>query len=336
MREIPGSVVRPTVSDSMLKARRRNTSATRFRTPGLSSTRAIESVMHELSVTYTGDASRAGRSRAASVTDTIHDQIGSAAVSTSTDGSGRRIIASRSAPAGTIGYTLSSCSTRKSMSTVPSACARTRHDIVDLGTLLGAKPQQAVRLGNLHEVRDCAAAWPRTAARRRTPATAAPCRGYPLLMTATLTLTPSCAAVRQLRLRHLEAAVPDDRPDLRIGPRHLGADGRRQTEAHRAEPARRDERARILVMVVLRFPHLVLADVGDDDRLALGHPPDVVDHVRRVEVAVVRQRLNVSDRRIALHGADVLQPWPVIGPADELEQLPQRLSQVGHDRGIGR
>ena len=48
------------------------------------------------------------------------DQIGSAAVSTSTDSFGRRIIASRSLPAGTIGYTLSSCSTRKSITTVPS------------------------------------------------------------------------------------------------------------------------------------------------------------------------------------------------------------------------
>ena len=34
------------------------------------------------------------------------------------DGLGRRIIASRSAPAGTIGYTVSSCSTWKSMTTV--------------------------------------------------------------------------------------------------------------------------------------------------------------------------------------------------------------------------
>src|SRR5687768_13885039 len=40
MRDTPATSVRPTVSDSMLKARRRNTSATRLRTPGLSSTRA--------------------------------------------------------------------------------------------------------------------------------------------------------------------------------------------------------------------------------------------------------------------------------------------------------
>ena len=38
IRESPGVSVCPTVSDSMLKARRRNSEATRFRTPGLLST----------------------------------------------------------------------------------------------------------------------------------------------------------------------------------------------------------------------------------------------------------------------------------------------------------
>ena len=38
MRETPGRSVWPTVSDSMLKARRRNREAMRFSTPGLSST----------------------------------------------------------------------------------------------------------------------------------------------------------------------------------------------------------------------------------------------------------------------------------------------------------
>jgi len=40
IREMPGTSVRPTVSDSMLNARRRNSDATRLSTPGLSSTRA--------------------------------------------------------------------------------------------------------------------------------------------------------------------------------------------------------------------------------------------------------------------------------------------------------
>src|SRR5687768_12225882 len=40
MRDTPATSVRPTVSDSMLKARRRNSDATRLSTPGLSSTKA--------------------------------------------------------------------------------------------------------------------------------------------------------------------------------------------------------------------------------------------------------------------------------------------------------
>ena len=71
MREMPAVSVWPTVSESMLKARRRNSDATRLSTPGLSST----------------------------WTTKVHHW--SAPVSAST--LGRRIIACRSAPAGTIG-----------------------------------------------------------------------------------------------------------------------------------------------------------------------------------------------------------------------------------------
>jgi hypothetical protein len=57
---------------------------------------------------------------------------------------------------------------------------------------------------------------------------------------------------------------------------------------------------RRFVMVVLRFPHLMLADVGHHDGVAFRHPPDVVDHVRGIQMAIVGQILNVSDRRVAL------------------------------------
>ena len=87
-------------------------------------------------------------------------------------------------------------------------------------------------------------------------------------MIATLTLMPLLRAGGQLARGHLEAAVADDDPDLSSGPAKLGADRRREREAHRAEAARGDELPRDVVLVVLRFPHLVLADVGDDERLA--------------------------------------------------------------------
>ena len=120
-------------------------------------------------------------------------------------------------------------------------------------------------------------------------------------MIATLIGDPFLHGGRELAHRHLEAAVADDGPDFRVGPGALGADRRRHGEPHRAESARRDERSRRLVVVVLRFPHLVLADVGDDDGVAvLRRAPQVVDDVRGIEVAVVGQRLDVADRRISL------------------------------------
>ena len=67
------------------------------------------------------------------------------------DGCGRRIIASRSAPAGTIGYTLSSCSTRKSMSDRASARARCTTSSTS-ARLSTRNPSQPVRLGDLDEV----------------------------------------------------------------------------------------------------------------------------------------------------------------------------------------
>jgi hypothetical protein len=58
-------------------------------------------------------------------------------------------------------------------------------------------------------------------------------------MMATLIFRRSCAS--ELRLRHLEAAVTDDRPYVCIGAGELAADRRRQPEPHRSEAAGRDE-----------------------------------------------------------------------------------------------
>jgi hypothetical protein len=112
---------------------------------------------------------------------------------------------------------------------------------------------------------------------------------------------------------HLEAAVAGDDPDVFLGAGELGADGGGQREAHGAEAAGGDERAQGVVLVVLRLPHLVLADVGDDDGLgqALGGEglgPDVVDDVRGVEVAVVGEVDDVADGLGAFHAVDFGDP----------------------------
>ena len=68
---------------------------------------------------------------------------------------------------------------------------------------------------------------------------------------------------------HQDRAVAGeaDHGALRLGQR--GADGGRQAEAHRAEPAGGQPLARAAERVGLRDPHLVLADVGGDDRVVV-------------------------------------------------------------------
>ena len=67
------------------------------------------------------------------------------------------------------------------------------------------------------------------------------------------------------------------------------------------------------VLVVLGFPHLVLADVGDDDGVAVARlAPEIVDDVRGVEVAVVGQVLNVADRGVALQLVDEVEPLAAV------------------------
>src|SRR5579859_2268656 len=104
----------------------------------------------------------------------------------------------------------------------------------------------------------------------------------------------------ELAYGHLEAAVANDDPNFRIRLGKFGADGRGQRETHGAQTAGSNERARLVVMVILRFPHLVLADVGDHNGFAACFFPEVVDDVRGVKMAVVGKALDVAHGGIAL------------------------------------
>ena len=124
----------------------------------------------------------------------------------------------------------------------------------------------------------------------------------------------------QLGCGHLEAAVAGDDPDFLIRAGEFCADGCGQCESHGAQAAGGDERARMLVVVVLRLPHLVLAHVGDHDGVAAGDAPDVVDDVRRVEVAGVGQVLDVAHGHLALAGFDGLDPRRAVAAANARQQ----------------
>ena len=99
----------------------------------------------------------------------------------------------------------------------------------------------------------------------------------------------------QLAHGHLESAIAHNNPDFGIGLREFGADSGGKSETHRTESTGGDQRAGAIVVVILRFPHLVLADVGDDDGLTSGFFPKVVDDMSCVEVPTIWQALNVAD-----------------------------------------
>ncbi len=65
---------------------------------------------------------------------------------------------------------------------------------------------------------------------------------------------------------HLEAAITCHDPHQPIRTRHLGADRCWQCIAHRAQTAARQQLSNLIVNEVLAFPHLVLSDIGHDNR----------------------------------------------------------------------
>ena len=87
-------------------------------------------------------------------------------------------------------------------------------------------------------------------------------------------------------------------------------------------------------MVVLRFPHLVLADVGHDDGVAVGGAPEIVDDVRRVQMAAVGQVLDVANGRIPLELLDVRDPLAAIARLHARHQHFERFLQIAHDADV--
>ena len=94
-----------------------------------------------------------------------------------------------------------------------------------------------------------------------------------------------------------------------------------------------------LVLEVLGLPHLVLADVCDDDGFFFaaggdGFAPDVVDDVGGVEVAVVGEVDDVADGGGAFGGVDVVEPGGG-ARAVYVPPIAMRLRWMGHLGGGG-
>src|SRR5207248_2189610 len=133
---------------------------------------------------------------------------------------------------------------------------------------------------------------------------------------------------RQLLRCHHKAALARDAPDRKVRPAELGADRGRQRETHRARATRVDEQARSVVVPPEGGPDLVLADVGDNDRLALGAAIHVDQHVLRLELSV---RVPVAKRMLLAPLVDLSQPIATVRMdlADVRQHRLERQPRVG-------
>ena len=144
---------------------------------------------------------------------------------------------------------------------------------------------------------------------------------------------------RELLADHDQAAVAGEADDLLVGHRDLGADRRRQAEAHRPEAAGVEPPVGLGEVVVLRRPHLVLADVGGDDRVAVGRAVHLLDHELRLDLGV--GRVLVAERVLLLPAADPLPPLVEAGALGALGavlagQLRQHVLARRRRSGCGR
>ena len=113
----------------------------------------------------------------------------------------------------------------------------------------------------------------------------------------------------------------------------------RQAEAHRAEAARVDPPPRLGEVVVLRRPHLVLADVARHDRLAAGRLIQRLDHVLRLDLRV--GGVLVGERVLGFPAVDPappgIQPRRVGADRAVLDhQLGEHVLGVADDRDVRR
>src|SRR5216684_3557126 len=283
IRETPGRSVVPTVSEEMLNPRRRNSDTTRFNAPGRSSTvatnvwaTALFIMSSRLRVGTRFEHRGGAADHVAPVRVDRDHRVDAVFLLDAEIDHGRA-----------------------------RGFLRPRDRALDLLAGGDAQAEKPVGLGQLDEV---------GADQRRGHVAAAveellPLPDHPQVAVVDdghVELQALLGAGGQLAGGHLEAAVAGHHPDLVVGAGEARADRRRQREAHGAQAARGDERARALVLVVLRFPHLVLADVGDHQRAARGEPPQIVQHVRGEQPAGAHppEQLVQGPRRVA-HERDV-------------------------------
>src|SRR5271155_1617009 len=205
MRETPGFSVCPTVSDSMLKPRRRNSDATRFKTPGLFSTWTTSVIS-----IFSSQVLRSFNQRTGTTNHGV--KIGARGHHWED-----RVLLLHAE----INHVCTAMFTR--------VTNRWKH----VGTLPDRRTGQIKCSGELHEIR---------AIQRSSLVSAFVEKFLPLPHHPQITIVDNGnldfkTLLRdrgQFSHRHLESAVASHDPNFRVGPRELGPDSRGQGESHRA------------------------------------------------------------------------------------------------------
>src|SRR5580704_1968810 len=225
MRDTPGFSVCPTVSDSMLKPRRRNKEATRFKTPGLFSTWTTSVISMFSSQVLCSFNQRTG-----------------------TTNHGVKIGARRHHWEDRV-FLLHAEINYVSAAMFTRVADRWKH----VGALPDRRTGQIKRSGEFHEVR---------AIQRRSLVPPFVEKFLPLPHHAQIAVVDNGnldvkTLLRdrgQFSHRHLKSAVASHDPNFRIRPGELRADRGGQSETHCAQTTGGNQRARLIVFVILRFP----------------------------------------------------------------------------------
>ncbi len=108
---------------------------------------------------------------------------------------------------------------------------------------------------------------------------------------------------------HLERTVAGNADNLRVGAPEGSTDGSREAESHGAQATGGNERARTLAVDELRRPHLMLADLGDDDGMGgIELDGEVLQHPLGNDGSGLFGKLSVIEREATTPFPDLLEP----------------------------
>ena len=107
---------------------------------------------------------------------------------------------------------------------------------------------------------------------------------------------------------HTETAVSGNIDNRLILTAHLRTNRCTQTVAHGAQTAGGQKLSRTFVFIILCRPHLMLSDIGTDDRIAAGYLVDLFHDIRTgqnflvvAERVHIFQTLNVAQPLVMVH-----------------------------------